>query len=94
MTVPYVSYSLDMISGIVPTKRPVESSMTSARTLLSSAWLICWKMVCSMMLQLLKAIIWSLYAWRSALITAAVPSVVGKVGRDGQTKGVPGAMQA
>ena len=60
VTVPYVSHSSPMIYGIVSTRRPVDSSMSSARTSLSIAVFICWMMVRSMMLQLVKAIIWSL----------------------------------
>ena len=60
VTVPYVLYILPMISGIVPTRRPVLLSMRSDRTSLSSAVLIFWTMVRSMMFQSLKAIIYSL----------------------------------
>jgi hypothetical protein len=88
---PYVSYSSWRMWGTVPSRRPVSSSMRSARHSSSIAVLICWIIVCSMRLHYLNMARLSACCWRASAIWCAVALLSsGRTGRPGRTKGTPG----
>jgi hypothetical protein len=86
----YVSKRVWIISGMVPSRRHLSSSMRLARQSSSRAVLICWTMVLSMRLHELNAIRSSLKRHRTSSICAAVEfDKSGRTGRIGWSKGTP-----
>ena len=80
-----------MLGTAGPTRRPVSSSMRSARHSGLTAVLICWMIVRSIWLHILKAS--ELLAWSSLVVAIwapVAPVKSGRIGFSGLMKGTPG----